>query len=89
MTPTKWILDPTHSELGFKIRHLMISNVSGTFADYEATVETENEDFTTATIKATIKAASISTNNKQRDHHLQDPPHADSHNRLRAYATLP
>lgn len=70
MAKTKWAVDPTHSELGFKIKHLMISNVSGTFGEFSAQVQTENEDFSTAQIEATIKAASISTNNQQRDQHL-------------------
>ena len=71
MAKIKWVLDPTHSELGFKIKHLMISNVSGVFADFSASVETENDDFSTANITATIQAASVTTNNKQRDEHLQ------------------
>jgi polyisoprenoid-binding protein YceI len=72
MANTKWVVDPMHSELGFKIKHLMISNVSGMFSDFEATVLTENEDFSTAKVKAKIKAASVNTNNKQRDQHLQN-----------------
>ena len=48
MATTKWVLDPTHSELGFKIKHLMISNVSGSLKSFEAEVETQGEDFTTA-----------------------------------------
>ena len=72
MTTTKWILDPTHSELGFKIKHLMISNVSGKFDQFEAEVETENEDFATAQIRATIKTASVNTSNLQRDEHLRN-----------------
>lgn len=72
MAKVKWVIDPTHSELGFKIKHLMISNVSGTFSEYQASVETENENFSTAQIQATIIAASVSTNNKQRDQHLQN-----------------
>ncbi len=71
MANTKWVLDPTHSELGFKIRHLMISNVSGNFKEVEAEVSTEGEDFVTAQIEAKIKSASISTNNEQRDIHLR------------------
>jgi polyisoprenoid-binding protein YceI len=71
MANTKWILDPTHSELGFKIKHLMITNVSGNFKEIEAEVQTEGEDFTTAQIEAKIKTASINTNNEQRDAHLR------------------
>ena len=72
MVNTKWALDPTHSELGFKIKHLMITNISGTFTEYEADVQTEDEDFSTAKIKARIKTASINTNNLQRDEHLRN-----------------
>jgi polyisoprenoid-binding protein YceI len=71
MANTKWVLDPTHSELGFKIKHLMITNVSGNFKEIEAEVQTEGEDFATAQIEAKIKTASINTNNEQRDAHLR------------------
>jgi polyisoprenoid-binding protein YceI len=72
MKKISWVIDPTHSELGFRIKHLMISNVSGTFNEFEAKMETDDEDLSTARIQATIKAASVSTNNKQRDQHLQN-----------------
>jgi len=72
MANTKWVIDPTHSEIGFKIRHLMITNVSGKFEQFEAEVQTENEDFTTAKIRATIKTASVNTSNLQRDEHLRN-----------------
>ncbi len=72
MVKTKWILDPTHSELGFKIKHLMITHVSGNFNDFAVEVETEGENFRTAGINAQIKVASINTNNNQRDEHLRN-----------------
>jgi polyisoprenoid-binding protein YceI len=72
MTKTKWVLDPAHSELGFKIKHLMISNVSGSFKSFQAEAETEEADFSTAQIKATAEIASIFTNNEQRDAHLRN-----------------
>jgi polyisoprenoid-binding protein YceI len=72
MANTKWVIDPTHSEIGFKIKHLMITNVSGKFEGFEAEVQTENEDFATAQIEAKIKTASINTNNLQRDEHLRN-----------------
>src|SRR5919107_771974 len=72
MATTKWVLDPTHSELGFKIKHLMISNVSGSLKSFEAEVETQGEDFTTAKINLSADMASISTNNDQRDAHLRN-----------------
>ena len=71
MKKTKWLLDPTHSELGFKIKHLMISNVSGSFKNFNAEVESEDEDFSTAEISLTAEMASIFTNNEQRDAHLR------------------
>jgi polyisoprenoid-binding protein YceI len=70
MATTKWILDSTHSELGFKIKHLMITNVSGAFKTFSAEVETDGEDFSSAGIKLSADIASITTNNEQRDAHL-------------------
>lgn len=72
MATTKWLLDPTHSELGFKVKHLMISNVSGTFKSFSAEMETEDADLTRARIRLTAQVASISTNNDQRDAHLRN-----------------
>lgn len=72
MATTKWVLDPTHSELGFKIKHLMISSVSGSLKSFQAEVETQGEDFTTAQISLSADMASISTNNDQRDAHLRN-----------------
>lgn len=72
MAKTKWTSDLTHSELGFKIRHLMISNVSGSFKNFQVDVETENEDFSTAKIQVKADMSSINTNNEQRDAHLQN-----------------
>lgn len=70
MTTTKWSLDPSHSEIGFKIKHLMISNVSGNFNKFDVQVETNGDDFANATVTANIDVASINTNNEQRDAHL-------------------
>ena len=72
MATTKWSIDPTHSELGFKIKHLMISNVSGSFTKFNADVETEKDDFSTSKINLSIDMASINTNNEQRDAHLRN-----------------
>ncbi|HXS57880.1 MAG TPA: YceI family protein [Hanamia sp.] len=72
MTKTKWLLDPMHSELQFKIKHLMISNVSGALKSFQAEVETEDEDFSTAKISLVAEMDSISTNNEQRDAHLRN-----------------
>jgi len=71
MATTKWVLDPSHSEVEFKVKHMMISTVTGTFSKFEATVETEGEVFTTAKATFTIDVDSISTKNEQRDAHLK------------------
>jgi polyisoprenoid-binding protein YceI len=72
MSTTKWSLDPTHSEIGFKIKHLMITNVSGNFNKFEVSAETRGDDFTNAKVSAKIEVDSINTNNGQRDEHLRD-----------------
>jgi polyisoprenoid-binding protein YceI len=72
MAKTKWLLDPMHSELQFKIKHLMISNVSGALKNFSAEVETEDEDFSSAKINLAAQMDSISTNNEQRDAHLRN-----------------
>jgi polyisoprenoid-binding protein YceI len=71
MPKTKWVLDPTHSEVTFKIRHMLISNVSGSFSRFTAEVETDGEDFSTAKVNFTAEVDSISTGNEQRDGHLK------------------
>ncbi len=72
MSVTKWSLDPMHSELGFKIKHMMLSNVSGSFTKFHVKVETDGDDFSSAKIAASIEVASINTNNEQRDAHLRN-----------------
>lgn len=70
-TRTTWNIDPTHSEIGFRVRHMMITNVSGSFEKFNAKVETEGDDLTTAQIEFTAETASITTNNTDRDNHLR------------------
>lgn len=79
-TTTKWELDPTHSELTFKVKHLMISNVKGEFRNFDATVESSGNDFSDAKIDATIDAASLDTNNVDRDKHLKSADFFDAEN---------
>ena len=71
MATTNWTLDKQHSEVTFKVRHMMISNVKGAFTDFDATLQTEGEDFKTANVAAQVQVASISTNNADRDNHLK------------------
>jgi polyisoprenoid-binding protein YceI len=71
LTTTKWTLDPTHSELAFKIRHMMITNVKGEFRKFDATIVTDGSGFTEASVSATVDASSIFTNDETRDGHLK------------------
>src|SRR6185436_16800060 len=71
MTTNKWVLDHTHSEVQFRVKHLMISGVTGRFNSFAGTVETEGDDFTKAKVHFTADVNSISTNNEQRDAHLR------------------
>ncbi|CAA7197342.1 YceI family protein [Chryseobacterium potabilaquae] len=68
---TKWNLDPTHSEITFKVKHMMISNVKGSFRTFNAEIESEDDSFTNAKTTATIQTDSIFTNNADRDNHLK------------------
>jgi polyisoprenoid-binding protein YceI len=83
---TKWKIDPAHSEIQFKVKHLMISTVTGFFKTFDLEVETETEDFHTAKrIEFTADIDSITTNNEQRDTHLKSSDffHAEEHPQLR------
>ncbi|SEW07767.1 Polyisoprenoid-binding protein YceI [Chitinophaga sp. YR573] len=66
-----WKIDSTHSDVEFKIKHLMITNVTGYFGKYDATVEAAGDDFTDAKITFEADVASITTKNADRDQHLQ------------------
>lgn len=68
---TKWTIDAAHSEIGFKVRHLMIANVMGVFKNFDATIYVSDKNFATAEIDVWIEAASITTGNKKRDDHLK------------------
>lgn len=68
---TKWVADPTHSELLFKVKHLMITNVKGEFRKFEASYNGEGNGFDPSSITAEIDASTIFTNNEDRDNHLK------------------
>lgn len=68
---TTWKLDPTHSELTFKVKHMMISYVKGEFTSFEAEITTEDDTFSKAKVSASIKTDSVFTNNTDRDTHLK------------------
>ncbi|GBL36121.1 UPF0312 protein MW2606 [Filimonas sp.] len=71
VTKTKWGIDPSHSEIGFKVKHLMISNVRGTFSEYEASIYTTGDDFMSAEIDFWLDPVSVNTRDEQRDGHLK------------------
>ncbi|WP_224994606.1 YceI family protein [Cesiribacter sp. SM1] len=81
LTTTKWTIDPAHSEIQFKVKHLMITTVTGNFKDYALDVITEGEDFTKTTqIVFTADVNSINTQNEQRDNHLKSDDFFDAIN---------
>jgi len=77
---TKWSIDQSHSEIGFKVRHLMISHVKGSFKTFDASIYTTDKDFTTAEIDLWIDAASITTGEEKRDEHLKSAEFFDVEN---------
>ncbi len=79
-TKTSWVIDPTHSEIQFKVKHLVISTVTGAFKTFEGTAETDGDDLTTASINFSADVASIDTNQAQRDEHLRSGDFFDAEN---------
>lgn len=76
---TKWTLDPTHAEVSFKVKHLVISTVTGYFRSLNGTVITESEDnFENAKVDFSIDVSSIDTNQEQRDAHLRSADFFDA-----------
>ncbi len=75
---TIWTLDPAHSELTFKVKHMMISNVRGEFKSFNASVD--GEDLETSKITANIDSSSIFTNSDDRDNHLKSADFFDAEN---------
>lgn len=79
-TKGKWTIDRQHSEIGFKVKHLMISNVKGKFKEFDADVNVLNDDFTTADIDLWINASSLTTDDEKRDTHLKSADFFDVSN---------
>ena len=79
-TKTKWVIDPMHSEIGFKVKHLVVANVRGAFKEFDASIYTTGDDFTTAEVDLWINPASINTHNEQRDAHLRSADFFDTEN---------
>lgn len=77
-TTTKWVLDPTHSELTFKVKHMMITNVKGAFNNFS--IDIEGEDIFDSKVQVKVDASSIDTNNADRDGHLKSADFFDVEN---------
>jgi len=68
---TKWKVDPTHSEVGFKVKHMMITNVNGSFGSFDANASTNGDDFSSAQFSFSADIDSINTGVADRDTHLK------------------
>ena len=78
MSTTTWNLDASHSEVGFKVRHLMISNVNGSFGKFTSSITNEGENFETSKVIFEAEMNSFSTNNEQRDGHIKSAEFLDA-----------
>ena len=88
-TISKWSIDPIHSEIHFKVKHLMINTVTGSFKKFDATLETSSEDLTDAKITFSADISSIDTGMEMRDTHLKSAEffHAEEHPELKFVST--
>jgi len=68
---TDWKLDKVHSSITFTVKHMVISNVTGSFKDFAITMKSAKDDFSDATVQSIIKVGSLSTDNDMRDKHLK------------------
>ncbi|MFJ7977611.1 YceI family protein [Peribacillus sp. JNUCC 23] len=84
MTKTKWAIDVSHSEVAFSVKHMMISKVKGSFNQFDAVIEADPVDLTTADITFTIDVASVDTRSEDRDNHLRSADFFD----VETYPTL-
>ena len=77
---TKWVIDPVHSEIAFKVKHLMITNVKGVFKEFEASIYTTGDDFMSAEVDFWVNPASVETGSADRDAHLKSVDFFDVEN---------
>ncbi|RIU96557.1 YceI family protein [Oceanobacillus picturae] len=80
MTRTVWNVDAVHSEIGFSVKHMMISKAKGVFKEFDAVIEADVEDLTDSKVEVTIDVNSIETRNKDRDDHLRSGDFFDVEN---------
>ncbi len=78
MAHINWNIDPTHSEIQFKVKHLMITNVTGSFSDFTASVTSDDEKFTNLSAVFSAKVDSVNTGSEQRDIHLKSADFFDA-----------
>ncbi len=78
-----WNIDPAHSQVNFKVKHLVVSTVTGHFDAYRATIESDREDFSDARVSFEADVNSINTTNEQRDGHLKSADFFDAANHPR------
>jgi len=79
-TKSKWVIDPVHTEIAFKVKHLMITNVKGVFKEFDASIYTTGDDFMTAEVDFWMNPASIDTGSADRDKHLKSADFFDVEN---------
>ncbi|WP_077214385.1 YceI family protein [Bacillus dakarensis] len=80
MVKTKWAVDTVHSSVDFSVKHMMIANVKGTFKNFDAAIEADPTDLTSAVIEFSIETASVDTRNEDRDNHLRSADFFDAEN---------
>ncbi|SET27702.1 Polyisoprenoid-binding protein YceI [Oceanobacillus limi] len=80
MTKTVWNVDASHSELGFSVKHMMISKVKGTFEKFDAKIEADLDNLTDSNVALTVDLDSINTRNEDRDNHLKSADFFDAEN---------
>ncbi|THF82644.1 YceI family protein [Cohnella fermenti] len=89
MAKTNWNVDVSHSAIEFSVKHMMIAKVKGSFHSFEAQIEADPSDLTTASIEVQIDLASVDTRNQDRDNHLRSADffNVESHPKLVFKAT--
>jgi len=72
-----WNIDPDHSNIGFKVRHMMVTNVKGEFGKFKGTLTLDDQDITKSKVEVTIDTASVNTRVAKRDDDLRSPNFLD------------
>lgn len=80
MAKSIWTIDPTHSEISFKVKHMMFTNVSGKFNSFKVSVENDDDVFETSVINFSADVDSVDTSNAERDNHLRSADFFDADN---------